>query len=819
MTSRALLPPLALSAALLAPAAAAAQGAVPLLLRYQGLIEGASLEEGAELPCALSLIPVGATEAAFSEQVVAPVVESRFVVTLGANSANPLSPELFRQQLNLKVECDLDSSTPGAELSVTEPVGHTPRAVEANRARAVEGPVVATELRVGQGDAARLVVDAQGSWVGAPIIPRYNDQPLVVEGAWVGAVDAPLARAARLVGEVLDVSVDVLSPAAHVERVYLRALYYDSAPGELDDLLVNEAREWVGGVNVAAARLGAAQASSLAVSGALDAEALSARSVVAREAVSAASVAVTGAVVAAAVQADAVQADAVQADAVQADSVRADSVRADSVRADAATLGALTHDAGGAVLSAAGRLVAPLDPQDADADGFSDLVEALLGADVADAASRPEDLNDNGMADALEGVSPASADLAEVFSRRFEVAATAAALNADPGSGAPWLAAEVDLRGEGAVTSADVEVSLTLTNRATGLPARPELLTLTLRTPEGVDVPLHEGAAAFAGRYTDAAPPSAAWARLSSAPVSGFWQLIAQTPAGVRVDVSRFQVRLGYTSATRVAVGADLDLGAARRLSGLAAPARADDATPRFYVDAQVQASAAAVTAQVTADLRAQLADDLDAQRAALDVRYPTALQYRHRLFYPVHPRTGQPNLNNDAALAGGVSPTLWLSNLTAGNLSLSDLGALVTERGQGAGSALLALRHDRFAQASATVFSVVHFEVENLTDGVIEWDLSVLASCDLLGGQPSSLSLNGVDLWVTTLLSGDPTCQTPHSATVTLPLPPNAKSDVVLLGAAGPQDGAGERALQLAITQGTLALPAGLRFVASWAR
>lgn len=761
--------PRALSAALFAvavagaaPSPATAQSAEPLLLRYQGLIEGASLDDGEQITCDLSLLPLEGATALHTESFTPTVVGARFVVTLGADPRNPLSPELFVERLNLKVECDLDEGQPGYELSVTERVGQTPRAAVAERAASVEGPVKATELYVGQGDSARLVVDALGSWVGAPIVPRHGDQPLVVEGVWVGEVDSTRVRAERLEGVDAVLSGDVESASAHIERVYLRDLYFDSPPGQLDELLINAAREWVGGLNVASARLGVAEADAVSVTGAL----------------SAGSVTSTG-----------------------------------PLTAPSAELGALTHPIGGALLSAEGRIVAPLAPQDTDADGFSDLVEVTLGSNLDDAASTPEDTNANRVPDAFEYLPPAS-PLDGVFTRDYTATGAATTFNPDPQSGLPWLASEIELSGEGTVTSAAVSVSLTLTDINTGLPASPTALTLTLRAPSGEALTLHERGAVFAGDYSDASPPSADWAQLPTLGVLGFWQLVVETSAGVRVDVTRFRLSLGYSSPTRVAVGADLDLGGERRVVNLRGPVDDSDASTKGYVDSGVQAVTTSLTAQLQAT-RATLA----ASVAEVDVRYPSSLQYRYRLFTPVDDLTGQPYLNNDASLTGGVSPSQWLGGVTAGNLNLSALDAFLTERGQGGRSALLALSRQTFNSATNNAFIVAHIQVENTTNADIAWDLSLLASCDLGGGQPSSVSLNGVDQWSTTGLSGDPTCQTPHAATVTLILPALTTSDLVIVGAGGPRDLSGARALQLALTGDTLTLPNGLRFVAPWAR
>ncbi len=771
MSRRALLSPLALGAALLTLPPAAAQTPSPLFLRYQGLIEGASLEDGSDIQCSFSFVPAEGGAAVYSESQIVRVTSARFSATLGAATGSSLSPTLFLNPLDLLVECDLDRDAPGVELSVVERVGHTPRAAVAERASSVEGPVVATSLSVGQGDSARPVVDVLGNWVGNPIIPRNGEQALVEEGVLVGEVDAPRVSAPSITGDALTLTGDLESSSAHVGRVYLRELYYDAALGVPDEPLINEDREWIAGVRVAGSSLGVAEAATLRVAGELSVEGpLVVADITSSGAIFASSASLTGA-----------------------------------LSADEVTARALTHPEGGALLSSAGRLIAPLDPQDADGDGFSDLVEATLGSDLADPSSRPLDDDANGVPDAFEGGS----DLDGVFTSDYFATGSAAAFTDDPQTGLPWLAAEVSLSGEGLVTSAAITVSVDLTDDL-GDPVSGSGLTLTLRTPGGRSVALHSGEEAVAGTYTDAAPPSESWALLANESVSGFWQLVAQTSAGVNARVSRFDMRLGYSSSTRVSVSANLDLGGARRVVNIAAPVNASDATSKVYVDNVVQLAVATIS-----DLLNNAQQTL---LNTLDVRYPSTLQYRHRLFRPVSD-AGQPYLNNDAALAGGVSPSLWLSSLTAGALSLNDLGALLTERGQGGSSALFALSERSFASASGNAFSVVHFEVENTTSSSIDWNVTLLASCDLPLSQPSSLSLNGVDQWATTATTGDPLCVTPHTSTVTLTLPGLTKSDIVLVGAGGPQDASGVRALQLAITNSSLILPAGLRFVASWAR
>jgi len=183
---------------------------------------------------------------------------------------------------------------------------------------------------------------------------------------------------------------------------------------------------------------------------------------------------------------------------------------------------------------------------------------------------------------------------------------------------------------------------------------------------------------------------------------------------------------------------------------------------------------------------------------------------YRYAEFH-TYSNGGTPGwaLNNEPAMFGGLTPTIWTDASGAANQMSPDkevLRTLFQRKGYATKSALIF--NDEWASFSSTNGRVVLalFRIENTTGGEITWSPEVAYSCYAGWGERASVALNGVSI----MYEGTSGIQT-----VALPIPASRISTVIMVSTSGiPSGGVGMRRSRLAILNGTLELPAGLQFI-----
>ena len=211
----------------------------------------------------------------------------------------------------------------------------------------------------------------------------------------------------------------------------------------------------------------------------------------------------------------------------------------------------------------------------------------------------------------------------------------------------------------------------------------------------------------------------------------------------------------------------------------------------------------------------------------ALDPSYPRHFTYRSRLFETYDVASGTYLFDDQAALFGGVTPQAWSSGATADQVELDLLSGFLINNGQGGANALISSSQFTHTSDQQGAFLIIHFQVENTDEVAKAWPLNFEYSCyeGRPGGpQRSSLALNGVLEWS----SVDSNCTAlTHSAQVTLQLPPQETSDIVMVIAgsapASPAIDPGtpapvqHRRVMFAFTGECLTLPEGLRYRKAW--
>ena len=195
--------------------------AAPLLLRYQGQLEGNIEELSNTIDCTFDLLDEQ-SESLFRERDrTVSVIDRRFTVTLGAG-VTPLTPDLFIGRVSLFTKCDLNNNG-NHEVITTELVGSTPRAAVA---LSVRGPVETNSIQV-NGDE---VVSPDGEWIGAV--------------ATTGEVNA-----SRLEADEANIIGYLEANRAHFAAVSTAQLAHRLSPMAEPTPLVDESGVWVGPID------------------------------------------------------------------------------------------------------------------------------------------------------------------------------------------------------------------------------------------------------------------------------------------------------------------------------------------------------------------------------------------------------------------------------------------------------------------------------------------------------------------------------------------------------------------------------------------
>jgi hypothetical protein len=171
---------------------------------------------------------------------------------------------------------------------------------------------------------------------------------------------------------------------------------------------------------------------------------------------------------------------------------------------------------------------------------------------------------------------------------------------------------------------------------------------------------------------------------------------------------------------------------------------------------------------------------------------------------------------NNDASLFGGVIPAYWTDgNATAAQISSDKEVQRTLFVNKGYPGKNATVYADRFMTYSSTdgKVVVVLFRVKNNAEDFIQWPLSFRYTCYASWSEKASVALNGQNVWVENVSSyGD------VPATVTLSIPPNRTSTVIVVSTSGPHfdtvSNGFIRVTGLAFVDDSLELPTDLEFI-----
>jgi hypothetical protein len=460
-----------------------------------------------------------------------------------------------------------------------------------------------------------------------------------------------------------------------------------------------------------------------------------------------------------------------------------------------------------ALISTEGAWVGPLRAYDSDGDGFSDAQELALGTSPIDSASAPLDENNNLTPDLYEqgAQAPLEGVISGLFTEEGEVSVTSPINGTSPGI-SPWAASSLSFEDENIsedslIETLSVSFNATYLDAVTQAPISADDLVIQLfHTTTNTFFSLHNQELTIQGTYSEQAPPVAGWT-VQGEPLAGLWQLIIEQPNTTRgvLNITDFQISATYRTPSEVAVQRNLNMRHQHQLLHLPTPTEPGHAVSKAYLDERLAALEGGTTS--------------------------SNLTARVRLFETYDEALNSYSFGDEASLFGGVAPSVWASQgVFAESLTPSNLDALLTEVRTLNPTTLLAQTRLPYADATTNptlaaqqaAFFVMHFEVENTTAQEISWPVSFLTTCNSDAAQHSSLALNQTRVWPTADDLATLNCNSLATVNVTLALPAEQVSNVVMVVANSPSN-AGLKSLSAALINNSFALPQGVQPSASW--
>jgi hypothetical protein len=472
------------------------------------------------------------------------------------------------------------------------------------------------------------------------------------------------------------------------------------------------------------------------------------------------------------------------------------------------------------LISENGAWVGPIEFSDLDNDGVSDWIETLLGSDPISANDTPADLDEDGIFDIFQRNDEGSSSTEVVlpfdphtFSHQFLLSQSAQVFTSETTPGVTWTAATLEVTQSGPID--DLSINFTLNH-----PSGVHLVDVQLILPNGDQVNLitHDPnqipAVIESERtynFSVLTPPDGVdWETITqladeARPLQGLWRLNLTNYAidNTSPNLNSFSIDAEYTSSDMVTLNRNIDLRNTIALSGLPDPILERDAVTKAYVDQK----------------EADLTDSFQQLQATLDPSTPSRVTYRYRTFEVYDVATNSYFFPNLPELFGGLSSSDWGNGaVTAAQVNLNSLDALLTEEKQSGSNALVLNQNFDQSNDLQGLFAIVHLQIENQTENIISWIISPHFSCDNLrpnAHQMTSVGLNGVNLFTSENL----TCNSlSTTATISVDLPPNQVSDVIFVVSASVPNNLNQRRLMLAFTNDDLGnLPAGLIYRKLW--
>ena len=174
-----------------------------LYLRYQGMIDQVSGDLPNVIECLFTIKDSNDTQLWRERHESVYLIERNFTVALGATE--PLTQDLFVNQVSLQVRCDIDADG-SDDIEVSELIGETPRSFVA---LSTLGPVNANYVEIN----GVQVIDTSGQWVGPPLsnLPNPVESDQVANKAYVDTRFAELSLQVTTLQEASMSQVNQLS--------------------------------------------------------------------------------------------------------------------------------------------------------------------------------------------------------------------------------------------------------------------------------------------------------------------------------------------------------------------------------------------------------------------------------------------------------------------------------------------------------------------------------------------------------------------------------------------------------------------------------
>lgn len=458
--------------------------------------------------------------------------------------------------------------------------------------------------------------------------------------------------------------------------------------------------------------------------------------------------------------------------------------------------------------------------QDQDNDGFADWIEVTSGSDPSDGTDVPRDIDNNGVADALQAPVQGLDDFGHINPSVMtsELVRTFAATNmplTDPQNGQA-LVSEITIPSSGPV----VKVRLTLNLRHGDLSE----LDIVLRSPSGTEVTLRNGQPGqdLLTIFPDASLPTLGnMGDFIGEESHGNWRLtFVDNEIGNVTVVNSWTLELTFRSDGQLDLLGNIDMHN-NEIYNLAEPITDSHAANKAYVDQVSQGTKQYGRAGDPEELACTAGRDSHTRiykgvfqwcngRNWSKVNGAT---YRWTKWATYDQSQGW-FLDNRSELFGGVAPSNWGDNNACAHQMTNNFDLLrqfYTRSGPVIGTIKNANiyldRHENTNSSTNSFHSSALFRVHNNTDQAINWTLHWYGTSYGGWNEYRSIALNGQNIVCD---SGDRRASDERSDTLTIP--PNRTSTVIVV--ASSTNPSTSRTVVLYFWNNSLVLPEGLEFV-----
>ena len=458
---------------------------------------------------------------------------------------------------------------------------------------------------------------------------------------------------------------------------------------------------------------------------------------------------------------------------------------------------------------------------DQDQDGFPDWIEATSGSDPTDGDDTPRDIDNNGVADALQAPVQGLDDFGHINPSVMtsELIRSFSALNmplTDPQNGGD-LISEIDIPVAGPIVKVRVTLNLSHGDLSE--------LTVILRSPAGTEVVLRNGQPGqdLLTIFPDASLPSqGTMGDFVGENTTGQWRLTFEDDViGNITVINNWSIELTFRSDGQLDLMGNLDMHN-NEIYNLAEPTTPSHATTKAYVDRK--------TDKIEHYGRAGDPQELacTAERDGFTRMYKGIFQWCNgRVWSKMNGSTYRWTkwatydqhsswfLDNRSELFGGVNPSNWGDNNACAH-QMSDNFDLLRQFYTRAGPTIGTIknaniyldRHETHNSSTNSFHASTIFRIHNDSNQPIDWTMHWYGTSYGGWNEYRSIALNGQSILCD---GGDHRAHSSNTSN-TISIPPNRTSTIIVV--ASSTHPSGSRAIALYFWNNTLVLPEGLEFV-----